>query len=154
MDSHVFTDFVHTLNSLPHNPPYSSKLGLVALERDSLENADRVFDLLQYAFPVRKVSYESSKSDMATLEEIVSVLESDSWVFLDLQKDPGSRLNDALMHLQNSSTLRLYNFREQPLFRLEIPEGGGIIVCAERSFIEEQVSATNFYGMFGPVIGV
>lgn len=129
-------------------------LGLIVKETNSEIDSKIILEEIQKILNIEKITYNESVFDDDIIENLIEIFQKEKWLFLEIKKDISSLLLNQLKHLTNHNVLQLLNYKGEDLVEIKMPENSGIIVFAERDFIENKINYPYFYKLFGPTLSL
>ena len=154
MDKEKLNMFIRLLQKVRKQPSRTFDLGLIVKERESKVNLAEISEAIREMVDIKEIIYDDAVLDEDIIESFVNTFQKNKWVFLEIKKDIGSLLLNQLKHLANHNFLQLLDYQGKDVFEMKMPENSRVIVFAERDFIENKISYSHFYRLFGPTLSL
>jgi len=152
MNKEKLAEFILALKNVRHGSDGLFDLGLAINESGDKNLEDDLLNELKNSLKIEKIIYNNELSDDAVIDKLVSFLKTDNWILLKMEKDLGSVLLNQLKSLSNTNAFQIFDYEDQAVFSMKIPDNCRIIVLADRNFIEEKITYPHFYSLFGPTL--
>ncbi|MBU1179892.1 hypothetical protein KJ885_03035 [Patescibacteria group bacterium] len=154
MEQEKLNTFIRLLQKVQKQPNRTFDLGLIVKEPKSKMSSVKILEEIKKIATIEKITYDKLSVDEDVIENLVNIFEKDKWVFLEIKKDIGSPLLNQLKHLANYNSFQLIDYKEKDVFEMKMPKNSRLIVFAERDFIENKITYTHFYRLFGPTLSL
>lgn len=127
--------------------------GLIVIEDLQDDNDISGINILE-AVNKDVVSHDNPSNYVAFLNKLVEANNAGQTLLINLEKDPDSNTISILKQLSQKNRVSIPNFNDQELFQIELKPETRVVVCAKRSFIENDLSYKFFYNLFGPILTI
>jgi len=154
MDKEKLNMFLRLLQKTRKQPSQTFDLGLIVKESKSQVEVEEVFEEIKEFVDIERIVYDETIFDEDVIDKIVDIFRKNKWVFLEIKKDISSPLLNQLKHLTNYNSFQLIDYQGKDIFEMKMPENSRMIVFAERDFIENKITYSHFYKLFGPTLSL
>jgi len=154
MKKNELNTFIHLLQKVFTQKQPAFDLGLIVKEPQSRIEFKEVFEEIKKIVDIERIAYDETIFDEDAIDKIVETFQKNKWVFLEIKKDIGSPLLNQLKHLANHNSFQLIDYQGKDIFEMKMPENSRMIVFAERDFIENKITYSHFYKLFGPTLSL
>ncbi len=146
--------FMRLLKKTFTNKNAAFDIGLIVKEPQSVIDSNMVLEEIKKEVNIEKLIYDEHISDEDAINKMVEIFTKGHWLLLEIRKDISSPLLNQLKNLANHNLLQLLNYKGQDVCEIKMPVASRLVVFAERTFIETNISYPHFYKLFGPVLSL